>query len=103
MYGIAGTIDAVTGSGDELAAHLARAAEAMEQLQACHLYLVTRPDDAPDSVLVVEVWDDRDAHAASLDLEVVQQLIADARPVIAGMGERTEFLPVAGLGISPAR
>ena len=102
MYGIAGTIEAVTDGGDELAGHLAQAAAAMEQLDGCHLYLVTRPAGRPDSVFVVEVWDDPAAHAASLELQVVQDLIAAARPVVAGMGERTEFTPVAGLGISPA-
>lgn len=100
MYGIVGTIDAVEGRGDELAGHLASAAAQMEQLDSCHLYLVSQPAGAPDTVLVVEVWDDAEAHAASLRLEVVQQLIAVARPVIAGMGDRTEFTPVAGLGLS---
>ncbi len=49
MYGIAGTIEAVTDGGNELTEHLARAAA--------------------------------------------------GRPLIAGMGPRTEFTPVAGLGL----
>lgn len=95
MYGVVGTIEAAEGRGDELAGHLTTASADMEALDDCHLYLVSRLPDAPDVVHVVEVWTDADAHRASLELAATQQLIAAARPIMVGMGERTELDPVA--------
>jgi hypothetical protein len=51
-----------------------------------------------DAVWVIEVWDDAEAHQASLDLEAIQKLIARARPVIAEMGDRFEMQPLGGKG-----
>jgi hypothetical protein len=42
-----------------------------------------------------------EAHQASLQLSAVQQLISQARPVLAAMGERFEFQPVGGKGLHP--
>ena len=48
-----------------------------------------------------EVWTDAEAHQASLQLPSVQDAIARARPIIAGMSERVEFTPAGGLGLPP--
>lgn len=49
-----------------------------------------------DAIAITEVWDDKAAHDASLQLESVQALIANARPLIAGMGDSLELRPVGG-------
>lgn len=99
MYGISGSIKAAEGAGDELAAHLQDAAAAVAALPSCHLYVVSRVNGEPDTVHVFEVWDDADAHAASLEVERVQQIIAAARPLISGMGDRQVFDVVGGHGV----
>ena len=99
-YGLCGKIVATPGAGDALAGHLLDAANALSDVDSCSLYLVSRDPGNPDAVWVTEVWDDAEAHAASLQLDAVQQLIARARPVIAAMGERFELEPVGGKGFA---
>ena len=98
-YGLCGSIAATAGEGDALAQHLLDAAAALEAVEDCLLYLVSRDVDDPDSVWVTEVWASAEAHQASLQLEAVQALIARARPIIASMGARFELLPVGGKGL----
>lgn len=100
MYGVAGTIKATPGEGDQLAGLLREAAATVSALPACRLYVVGRVDGSPDVVHVYEVWDDADAHAASLELKEVQSIIGKARPIIAGMGERTELAIDGGPGLN---
>lgn len=100
-YGLCGKIVATPGQGETLAGHLLDAAAALGDVTGCHFYWVSRDLDNADAMWVVEVWDDADAHRASLGLEAVQQLIARARPVIAAMGERFEFEPLGGKGFPP--
>ncbi|MBW3577983.1 MAG: antibiotic biosynthesis monooxygenase [Actinobacteria bacterium] len=73
----------------------------LEGVSTCHLYLVSRVPSDPAVVHVVEVWDDEDAHRASLELEPVQQLISRARPIITAMGDRVELRPLGGKGLAP--
>lgn len=87
-YGLFGKLMAVVGEGDTLAGHLLEAAVALEELAACRLYVVSRDPVDPEAVWVMEVWESAEAHRASLELAAVQELIARARPLLAGMGER---------------
>ncbi len=101
MFGLVGTLTAAPGRGDELEQHLIEAAEQLEAVPTCHLYVVSRLPDEPETVHIVEVWDDEGAHQASLQLEPIQQLIARAKPIIAGMGDRLELRTVGGKGLPP--
>jgi quinol monooxygenase YgiN len=100
-YGLCGKLVATAGNGDVLAGYLLEAASALEDVEACHLYAVSRDPDEAEAVWVVEFWESAEAHQASLELDAVQQLIAQARPIIAAMGERSEFRPVGGKGLRP--
>lgn len=99
-YGLCGKIMAVEGQGDALERLLLEAAAVLEELDDCRLYIVSRLPGEPDAVWIVEVWSNREAHQASLQLEAVQDVISRARPVIAGMGERFEVSPVGGKGLT---
>lgn len=101
-YGLCGRIVATAGNGDVLASHLLEAASALEGVEACHLYVVSRDPAEPEAVWVAEFWESAEAHQASLELGAVQQLIARARPIIASMGQRFELQPVGGKGLAPA-
>lgn len=99
-YGLVGKIVAAPGRGAELADHLLEAAAALEEVPDCLLYVVSPVPDEPDAVWVTEIWTSPDAHRASLELHAVRALIARARPIIAGMGERIELHPVGGKGLA---
>lgn len=100
-YGLFGKMTATAGEGAALAAHLLEAAGALEDVPGCQLYVVSRDAHHDDSVWVMEVWDDAEAHRASLELPAVRELIARARPILAGFGERFELEPVGGKGLRP--
>jgi quinol monooxygenase YgiN len=98
-YGLCGKFVATPGEGDTLARHLLDAAAALEDVEGCLLYVVSQDHGDADAVWVFEVWESAEAHQGSLQLDAVRQLIARARPVIAGTGERFELDPIGGKGL----
>ena len=98
-FALAGSFRAHDGQGDALAALLLRAAEQLGANPDCELYVVSRSPDDPSAVWVSEVWTSREAHAASLDDPGTRELIAEARPLIADLGERVELAPLGGKGL----
>ena len=95
-----GSFKAQPGRGDRLAEILVQAADGLRENADCELYVISRSPDDPDAVWVTEVWTSREAHRASLDDAATRQLIAEARPLIAGIGERFELAPIGGKGLS---
>ena len=98
-YGLAGSFRARTGQAGALADLLLEAARALEADAECELYVVSRSADDPDAIWVTEVWASREAHRASLDDERIREIIARARPLLAGLGERFELSPLGGKGL----
>jgi quinol monooxygenase YgiN len=70
-------------------------------MPGCRLYVVSEVPSEPDAIAITEVWDDKAAHDASLQLDRVRSVIGRARPLIAGMDAGLELRPVGGLGIDP--
>lgn len=99
MYGLFGGLKAHDGQREALMAYLLRAADVLRGVEGCHLYVVGAATDDPAGIWVAEVWRSQADHQASLALEAVREVIAAARPLIAGMGERTEFVPLGGKGL----
>jgi quinol monooxygenase YgiN len=97
MFGMHGAFKAQPGKGKELAGILLEAANGLRADEACLLYVVSR--EGEDTVWVTEVWTDRAAHDASLRAPGVPEMIARARPLIAGMEGRAEFQPLGGKGL----
>jgi quinol monooxygenase YgiN len=89
-YGLFGSFTAAPGKGDELVGYLLRAAQLMQANPNCLLYLVSTTEQA-DEVAVTEVWTDESAHDASLNDPGVRELIAEARPIIAGLAGQTHL------------
>ncbi|WP_100406987.1 putative quinol monooxygenase [Bacillus solitudinis] len=85
---------------DTLVDILLEAAQSMENLAECEIYLVNISDTEPNSVFVYEVWSNEDAHQASLSLESTQTLIKRAQPIIMGMERISTLKPMGGKGIS---
>ena len=91
QYGLLGQMMAQPGKRAELAAILAEGTGAMPGNIA---YLIGEDSANPDAIWIVELWDSKEAHAASLQLPEVQAAIKKGRPLIAGFGTRAEFRPV---------
>jgi quinol monooxygenase YgiN len=99
-FGLIAKIKANPGQGDALAEVLLDAAAQMqESVPGCESYVIARVPDDPDAIWVTEVWESRDAHAASLGFDSVKAAIERGRPLIAGFSDRVETVPVGGLGL----
>jgi quinol monooxygenase YgiN len=98
MYGLQGKLLAKAGQRDALVA-LLLGASGGGAMPGCRLYIVSEIPAEPDAISILEVWDDKAAHDASLQLESVRSVIAKGRPLIAGMGESVELRPVGGQGL----
>ena len=92
QYGLIGQMIAQPGQRAALIAILTGGTGAMPGNIA---YLVGEDSANPDAIWIVELWDSKESHAASLGLPAVQEAIKKGRPLIAGFGTRAEFKPVA--------
>ena len=81
-YGRQGTIVAKPGQGEALKRIMLASAERADEMPGCRLYLIAGRKEEPDAVLITEVWDSAEAHAASLNIPAVISTIASARPLI---------------------
>ncbi len=99
-HGLFGKLKAKPGKGDELAAILIENANAKPTMKGCLQYLVGRDPDNPDIVLISEVWESKQDHANSLQLESVKAAIAKAMPILDGMPEKgITWEVIGGLGL----
>ena len=90
-YGLIGQMLAQPGQRDALIEILT---EGTGSMPGNFAYLIGEDSANADAIWIVELWENREAHAASLQLPVVQQAIRKGRPLIAGFGTRAEFKPV---------
>ncbi|MBS2967658.1 antibiotic biosynthesis monooxygenase [Metabacillus sp. KIGAM252] len=98
-FGLFGKLMAKEGHGEQLAAILLEASHAMKEVTGCELYVVSAAENEPDAVMVYEVWINQEAHQASLKLEATQNLIKQAKPIIAGMERISTLKPIGGKGL----
>lgn len=96
MYGLIGKMTAVSGKRDELAGLLIEGTAAMP---GCLSYIIAADAADSDALWITEVWDSEESHRASLSLPSVQTAIAKGRPLIAGMSDRVETVPLGGHGL----
>jgi quinol monooxygenase YgiN len=96
MYGLIGSMTATPGNRDALTSYLL---EGLRDMPGNLSYIVAHDPTNADKIWITEVWDNADSHMASLKLPQVQAAIAKARPVIAGMGDRQETMPIGGVGL----
>lgn len=99
MYGLIGKMKAVSGQREAL---IALMLEEVGAMPGCLSYIVARDPADADGIWITEVWDSAASHKASLSLPAVQQVIARAKPLIAGFGEHFETAPVGGHGLAQA-
>jgi quinol monooxygenase YgiN len=91
QYGLLGQMMAQPGQRAALVAILSESTGAMPGNIA---WVIGEDSANPDAIWIVELWDSKASHAASLKLPTVQEAIRKGRPLIAGFGTRAEFKPV---------
>jgi quinol monooxygenase YgiN len=74
-------------------------AAALEADDDCLLYVVSRAQDDPDTVIVSEAWRSEEAHRASLERDEVRALISRAGPLLAGPPDPIRLEPLGGKGL----
>ena len=94
MFGLIGHIKVQPGRRAELAAILT---EGSSELPGCLSYVVAEDLADPDGLWVTEVWTDRTAHQASLELPAVRAAILRGRPLIVEFDQFHETRPL-GVG-----
>jgi quinol monooxygenase YgiN len=95
MYGLFGKMLAQPGKRDELLQHLLHVGD----MEGNYLYVINTDPADPDAIWIYEAWRSQADHQASLQQQAVIDLIAAARPLIAGFGERFEVTPLGGKGL----
>ena len=99
MYAMVGKLFAQAGKRELFVEILLRAAEIVGQLPGCRLYAVNEDLADETCIWVMEIWDDKGAHDQSLKDERVRSLIAQARPLMAGVPQGSELKVVGGHGL----
>jgi quinol monooxygenase YgiN len=97
MYGLIGKMLVVNGKRGEVIELMLAGTKAMP---GCLSYVIAEDAADTNAIWITEVWDSQASHAGSLQLPAVQAIITQARPLIAGFGERFETTPVGGQGLS---
>lgn len=97
-YGRHGSMRAQPGRRDEVVGILLKASEELST-EGCLLYAVGSDPDHADLIWVTEIWESKEAHAASLELPAVREAIEKAMPMLTGEFTGSEFDVLGGLGL----
>lgn len=95
-YLLHGKLTAIVGHRDELAGILMKASELVATAKGCKLYIVGLDKDDIHSVYVTEIWDSKEDHDNSLNVNGVKDLIATAILILEGKPSRGQELEVLG-------
>lgn len=87
---------AVSGKRDELLEILL---PSISSMAGCLSYVVAKDRSDEDALWVTEVWDTETSYRASVSLQSVQAIVAQARPLIASFASLSETEPMGGLGL----
>lgn len=95
-YGLHGKLTATEGNGDNLSSILLEASKLVSTAKGCHLYVVSKDKEERNAVWVTEIWDSKEDHDNSLNVEGVKELIARAIPLLKGKPEKGQELEILG-------
>lgn len=95
-YGLFGKFTAKKGKADELLSVLLDASDLVSKAKGCHLYLISKDTENRNNIWVNELWDSKEDHDNSLNIEGVKELITKAIPLIDGQPEKGIELEVVG-------
>jgi quinol monooxygenase YgiN len=92
-------LKALEGQRDALVEHMLGAAQLLADVPGCELYVINTSAADTDTVWVTEVWSTQAELDASLTIESVKGSVAQVLPLLAGLPERIDILPVGGKGL----
>ena len=99
-YGLHGKLKTKEGKVDELVSILLKASKLVSTARGCHLYIVSKDIEDETIIWVTEVWESKEDHDNSLQIEGVRELISKAMPLIDGQPEKgIEFEVIGGAGL----
>jgi quinol monooxygenase YgiN len=98
-FGMVGSLSTEPHDRQTLVEILTTAAEYMQDLDGCHMYIVAEDADDPAKVWVMELWESREAHDHSLTLPHIRELIGKARPILKGSPSGAALIPISGKGL----
>lgn len=87
------------GELDTMVEILLEASKSMKDLDECEIYIVSVCEGEPNAIYVYEVWNNEEAHQASLSLEATQTLIYRAKQLITGMERLNTLSTIGGKGV----
>lgn len=95
-YGLHGKLTATSGNTKKLADILIKASQLISTAKGCQLYLVSLDETDQNSVWVTEVWDSKQDHQNSLQVDGVKELISEAIPLLSNKPEKGQELSILG-------
>lgn len=98
-YGFSAEIKTKPGKRDEVVALLLRDVEGLAS-HGCRAYIVSRSEHDADVIHVMEVWESKAAHDASLQLPETRAAIAEAMPLMTGEFTGVQLAVAGGIGLS---
>jgi quinol monooxygenase YgiN len=98
-YGLFGSFRAHPGKRDELLALLREGATFVAEASGCEVYIVNVAPDDDDKVWIYESWRSEGDHDDSLQDSRIRDVITQALPLIAEMGDRVVLQPLMGKGL----
>ena len=93
-----GSVGKIKAKPDQRLALAALMLAGTGDMPGCLTYLVAEDLKEADTLWVFEAWTDKAAHDASLQLPAIRDLIARARPLIAGFEAGAELRVLGGVG-----
>jgi quinol monooxygenase YgiN len=93
-YLLNGKLTAKQGYREELANILIDASKLMATTKGCHLYAVALDEEDLHSVYITEIWDSKEDHDNSLNVEGVRELIMKAMPILDGQPQKGPALQI---------
>jgi quinol monooxygenase YgiN/mannose-6-phosphate isomerase-like protein (cupin superfamily) len=85
------------GRGDDLAAAMLRVAASLQDVAGCHLYVVNRELDDPETIWVTELWGSQEDVDAALQSDAAEASITEVRDLVDAF-ERIDLEPLGGVG-----
>lgn len=98
-YGLSAEIKTKPGKREEVVSLLLRDVEGLVA-HGCRAYIVSRSADDADVVHVMEVWESKAAHDASLLLPETRAAIAEAMPLMTGAFTGLQLEVAGGIGLT---
>lgn len=95
-YLLHGRLIAKENKTGELAGILLEASKLIAAAKGCHLYVVGKEANDSNAVWITEIWDSKEDHDKSLNVEGVRELIMKAMPILEGAPQKGQEIELLG-------